>query len=244
MYWGIALPGLAMSKEELPSIDGLARLENAEVGDAPAFPADQDYTLEDLAERHLASILALPRDRSQPFHVVGISMGAMLAMILGTKFRAALPADTRFTLIATSPNLAANPAILDEHIALFLGSRRGDAASFEKNLGLLFSPTYRREAPAAVTAFFTYRAAGGNRQSGRAFFRQLEAIKRFAGDQYLPRLAPDATTVICGEEDLVFGAAHRADLLRLLPGALHVLVPGLGHMASHEKPHLFDRRKA
>jgi len=233
-----------MSSHELPAIDGLARLENAELGDAPAFPAEQAYTLEDLAERHLATIRALPRDPSQPFHLVGISMGAMLIGILGTKHRAALPADTRFTLITTSPNLPENPAILDEHIALFLGSKRGDAASFEKNLGLLFSETYRREAPAAVTAFFTYRANGGNRQSGRAFFRQLEAIKRFAGATYLPQLTAAATTVICGEEDFVFGAKHRADLARLMPGARHVLVPRLGHMASHEMPQLFDRRKA
>jgi hypothetical protein len=33
MYWGVAIPGLAMNDKELPDIPGLLRLQNPEVGD-------------------------------------------------------------------------------------------------------------------------------------------------------------------------------------------------------------------
>jgi pimeloyl-ACP methyl ester carboxylesterase len=237
MYWGVAIPGLAMNNIELPDIPGLLRLQNPEVGDGPLLSGD--YSLEQVAEYHLETILSLNLPPGTSFEIMGISMGAMIAAILGTRYRSRLPKAARFRLLSTSPNLDENPAIIPDYTQMFLACKRGDPESFASNLGLLFSQTYRLTNPKAVQEFFQYRAAGGNQQSGKALFRQLAAIRGFRGKDIIPSLNASECTFISGDEDEVFGERHRLDLVSLLPAARHHLVNQLGHMSSIEKPLLY-----
>lgn len=237
MFWGVAIPGLAMHNKELPEVPGLYRLQNPEVAEGEIMPSD--YSLEEVAASHLNTIKSLPKDPATPFIVMGISMGAMIAAILGSKYRQDLPANSWFRLLSTSANIPGNPAIIPEYTQMFLACKRGDAQSFEENLGLLFSKTFRAEKSKDVSEFFAYRAAGGNQQSGKALFRQLNAIKAFNGQKFFSELNPTECTIICGAEDEVFGETHRKEIASLLPKARLDVIPNLGHMSSIEQPLLY-----
>ncbi len=119
MYWGVAIPGLAMNNVELPDIPGLLRLQNPEIGDGPSLSGD--YSLDQVAEYHLETILSMNLAPGTSFEIMGMSMGAMIAAILGTRYRNRLPPATRFRLLSTSPNLDENPAIIPAYTKMFLG---------------------------------------------------------------------------------------------------------------------------
>src|SRR5690348_13039189 len=110
MVQGACIPGLSMAAKEFPSIPGAVTLENPEVGGGVWL--DRDYSLEEVAEMHVASIACMVS--SQDPTLCGYSMGGMILAIMATVFRSKLPARARFVFLMTSANLeepATAPAV-------------------------------------------------------------------------------------------------------------------------------------
>lgn len=237
MTLGVAIPGLGMAAEELPPVPGLVRLDNPEIGHGPRIDAPS-YTLRDVAELHASRIEALPA-KSDTFWVIGMSMGGMIASILASELRSRLPARTRFALLVTSANTKAVPAVSDAMLTAWSHARPGDAESFRLVMHDFFSEAYRTSHPDAVNAYYDYRASGANRQTPRAFMRQVTALRTFDGERHFQAFEPNEVTIVTGEADRLLGADHGTEMRRLAPLARHVALPGIGHMINLEDPAAF-----
>ena len=233
---GAAIPGLAMAASELPTIEGLIRLENPEIGSGEVLAAA--YTLEDLAERHLARLRDITF--AEPPTLIGISMGAMIVSVLATDLRSELPAKCRFRFIAPSANSADAPAASDELLEKWRHVRDGDVESFGHVLEPFFSDSFRTEHPDRFERYVHYRAFGENNQSMKAFRRQTAALRAFRGEKYYPRLDPAECEFIRGADDIVFGVAHMQSVAKLAPAVKWTQIRGAGHFLNFEHPEVFD----
>ena len=234
---GVSLAGLAMAASELPKIDNVIALENPEIGNGVAMPGT--YTLEDVAELHLPAILEHARGAEELF-VVGMSMGAMIAAILASKFRSRLPKKTRFRFLVTSPNSPENPAVTPQLLEDWKAARFGDREVFARLLTPFFSEKFRTFRSDEFMRFVEYRARGENSQRASAFRRQTAALKAFRGAEVFPKVDPNEIEFVGAAEDRIFGPSHTAQLRLMCPGAMHRELKGLGHMVNLEAPHLFD----
>ncbi len=235
---GVSLAGLAMAAAELPKVRGIVPLENPEVGNGATM--NGTYTLEDVAELHLAAIRELPVDFSREFFVVGMSMGAMIAAVLATKFRSELPLRTRFRFLVTSPNSSANPAVTPALLDDWKEARFGDTAIFAKLLEPFFSETFRASRSAEFMRFVEYRARGENSQRASAFRRQTAALKAFRGQAVFAAVDQTECEFIGAAGDRIFGASHSAELRTICPESPHREISQAGHMVNLEAPQLFD----
>lgn len=236
--WGVAIPGLAMAASEMPTINGLLRLDNPEIGSGPSWPGDS-YSLADIAKLHAQRIAAL---NLVELTIIGMSMGGMIASILASEFRGAMPAKSNFRILVSSPSLPTNPAITKSMLAGWLQAKPGNVGDFQKILSPFFAPAFRKAHPKVAESYYRYRAFGENAQKPQALFRQIDAISTFDGHIYWPKIDPKELTTIGGAEDKVLGPSHSADLKSLSPGAQHIQIADLGHMANLEMPALFHRR--
>ena len=232
---GIAIPGLAMAASELPTIEGLIRLENPEIGSGVQL--DSRYTLEDLAALHLGSILGAGLD-DDPV-LCGMSMGALILSVLATDLRPKLPARCRFRFIAPSPNSASNPAVSEGRLEEWSAVHSGDIPSFTRVLEPFFSKGFRREHPERFERYVRYRAFGENNQSLKAFRRQTIALRDFEAEKYYSRVDSSEAEFIRGAEDIIFGLSHREELSRLAPAVRWHEIPVAGHMLNFEHPEVF-----
>jgi pimeloyl-ACP methyl ester carboxylesterase len=237
MIRGVAIPGLGMAAAELPDISGLVRLENPEIGDGPRL-GDESYSLGDLARGHADWISRnVPADSE--LWVIGMSMGGMIASILASELRGLLPNRTHFLFLVTSANTGALPAISDDRLASWQVARPGSVESFRMVMTPFFSPSFMLERSQEAETYFRYRASGGNRQSPKAFLRQVAAIRGFDGGASFGRLDPAEATFVTGDEDLVLGPPHGRLLRELLPRAKHLTLPRVGHMINIERSEIF-----
>lgn len=230
------IPGLAMAASELPWFEGVVRLENPEIGAGERL--GRAYTLEEVAEGHLRTILAQAKP-SDELTLIGMSMGGMIASILASEFRSWLPRATRFSFLVTSPNLPELPAIRTELFREWVAVRPGSTEDFRKILTPFFSDGFLKAAPDQVDAYATYRATGGNKQSASAYFRQSAALSVFEGGLYFPKVDPKEALFIGGGNDRILGPAHNAILRELNPEAAHQEIVDLGHMINYEMPEIF-----
>ena len=238
-YWGVAIPGLCMNAAELPRLSGLLCVNNPEVGDGDKM--DRFYTLEDCAKKHLLTIQTLIKNDQLETHftLMGMSMGGMILSILATKFRDQLPLNTQFRFFVTSPNVKElNPNSTAQLFKWIRGLPRS-----EKNLSPIveqvFSHSYLKNHPDAISNYARYLSSGGNKQSLWQLIRQINAVRRFKGDPYFSKLDPKSSTFIGGKEDRLFGPKHNIALRNLIPSAIHIEVSDLGHMIHIEAPHFF-----
>jgi len=234
---GVSLAGLAMAASELPKIDNIIALENPEIGNGVAMSGT--YTLEDVAELHLPAVLEHARGEEE-FFVVGMSMGAMIAAILATRFRSKLPKKTRFRFLVTSPNSEKNPAVTPQLLEDWKAARFDDTAIFSKLLTPFFSDRFRTQHSKEFMQFVQYRARGENKQRASAFRRQTAALKAFRGIEVFGKVDPNEVEFVGGAEDHIFGPAHSAELRVICPDAEHFERIELGHMVNLEAPELFD----
>lgn len=239
MTWGVAIPGVSMAAFEMPSIAGLHVLENPEVGDGPRW--GHKYKLSEVAEHHCQAIEAL-KDLSSPLHLIGMSMGGMIAALLATEFHHRLPPDCRFWLFVTSANTPELPTVPNGSVDEWKKAGLADREVFERLTRRFFSETFRKTYPAKYKAFVESRLRMENKQSAAEFFRQLSAVQSFDGHNVFPKMDPTRTTIVTGLEDEALGPPHTKAIRKLLRKATYVDVPGLGHMVNLERPELFDVR--
>lgn len=221
-----------MTAAEFPAAPGLVVLDNPECGDGVAL--DHSYTFEEVAELHLQSIERLPLGDAPT--LVGLSMGGMILSAMAARLRARLPARTRFVFVVTTPNLPELPAITPDLERSWATVRKGNVDDFARILSPFFSRTFLAAHPDRAAEYFAHRAHFRNRQSPRALFRQLEAMRQCRAHEHFRALDDRECTFIGAAEDYVLGPLHNAALRALCPRASHVEHAGLGHMVHYERP--------
>jgi pimeloyl-ACP methyl ester carboxylesterase len=232
------VPGLAMASKELPSRPGVLGLENPEVGRGIRF--DRDYTLEEVAELHVATLTAA--GPSDDLVVLGYSMGGMILAVIASIFRSKLPPRTRFVFLMTASNtLDFGGCETLQASARAHASAGGSEEEWAVALEPYFSPEWMAAHPERFTAYVRYRAFGLNGQSRESLFRQLFAMKRCPAHQYFQKLDSEEATFVGSKADRIFGPREIELLKRLCPDAHHVVLSRVGHMVHHERPELILR---
>lgn len=183
------------------------------------------YTLTDMAEDVRGLLDALHIERA---HVVGLSMGGMIAQILAAEHPERLRA---LTLIMTSSGARGLPGPslrIQKQMITRPESRAREAliAHSQRTWRLIGSPAYpppedELQARLAAAIDRAYTPAG--------VLRQMHAIMASgARTALLPRIRTP-TLVLHGEADPLVPVAAGRDLARRIPGARLLTLPGWGH---------------
>jgi 3-oxoadipate enol-lactonase len=184
------------------------------------------YSLSDYA----ADVHALVRElRLAPAHVLGLSLGGMVAQVLALEH----PAEVR-SLVLADTNSTLGP---DARRAMV---ERGDAAKrdgmesiVETTLARWFTPAFMGSEIVAQTCA---RLLADNVEGWAAAWRAISELDTE------PRLAEIRvpTLVIIGECDLSVPVSRARAMADRIPGAACHVVPGAPHMAPLENPDLFN----
>jgi pimeloyl-ACP methyl ester carboxylesterase len=179
-------------------------------------------SMDDLVGDALAVLDASGHERA---HVLGVSMGGMIAQHLALDHRARVRS---LILGCTTPvgRNGAPPWRLLAATALrpVLGSSR----TFDVVSPALYAESTRREHPDRVRRDLALRAEDAT--SARTSIAQLAAIARHDTRHRLSELAGLEVTVIHGEEDALVSPQAGHALAEAIPGARMVDIPGCGHM--------------
>ncbi len=155
-------------------------------------------------------------------HVVGVSMGGMIAQHLAARHRGRVRS---LTLIATHPGPSWRYLPRREGLELFLKANKGPKDRVEALEALLIPPSVRAR---GITL-------GPDKEALRvpaeraARLAQLRAIVRHDARPFLAGLAGLPTLVIAPEQDILVPARGGSDLAARLPGATLARWPEGGH---------------
>jgi len=184
------------------------------------------YTLEGFAEdvHELLGALQLA-----PAHVIGLSLGGMVAQVLALDYpqavRSLVLADTNSTL---PPD--ARPAMVERGEAAKHG---GMSAVVDTTLARWFTPGFMG---ADVVARCRERLLADDVGAWAATW---QAISELNTEPRLPGIRV-RTLVITGENDVSAPVARAQAMAALIPGARLEIVAGASHMAPLEHPALFN----
>jgi pimeloyl-ACP methyl ester carboxylesterase len=183
------------------------------------------YTLDDMAHDTVGLLDALQLERA---HVVGASMGGMIAQIVAAKFPRRVDSLTLF--MSTS----GNPRLPGPRLELQLRLVRRPPAEDRETLirhsmqtwRLIGSPQY----PPDEDILRAKVERSYDRSSYRhGLARQTLAIIASGSRVPLLRRIEAPTLVIHGAEDPLVPVAAGHDLVRHIPGARLSIIPGMGH---------------
>jgi proline iminopeptidase len=191
-------------------------------------PVTAPYTLDDMADDAIAVLDAAAVPGA---HVVGVSMGGMIAQVLAARH------PRRVLSLTSIMSTTGNP-----HPAIALGKARALRALLRRppreptleqavaHLGHVFevigSPGFRQD-PLAKRALFERAARRGINPPGTA--RQLAAIMASGDRRAMLRTITAPTLVIHGADDPLVRVAGGIDTARNIRGARLKIVPGMGH---------------
>lgn len=181
-------------------------------------------------------------------HVLGVSMGGMIAQELALQF----PAAVR-SLVLACTYASVDEAILARRDALVAqlggqveadGSIRIDLAQldpfrfFQTLLPLVFNPDYlAREMPKLIELFSASLQYGF---SPEGILGQVAAVLSHDASERLPQLQVP-TLVLTGDADRLVPPECSERLAALIPGARLVKIPGGSHAFNLEMPEEFNR---
>ena len=187
-----------------------------------------EYSLDVMADE---AIVVLRAAGHAPAHVVGISMGGMIAQLVALRHPASVG---RLVLIATHPGgptvTPPTPAAMS---ALVTDRSIPPDELFRRAYRNIVAPGFAERAPDVIETQVALALAQPTPEV--AFARQLMAIMQ---SDRLARLAEIAapTLVVHGTEDPLVPPPNGAQLAAAIPGArLHPL-PGCGHLPMWEAP--------
>jgi pimeloyl-ACP methyl ester carboxylesterase len=197
------------------------RFDNRDVG-LSTWCEDRSYDVDDMAGDGAAVLDAAHKRQA---HIVGVSMGGMIAQVFACRFP-----ERALSLTSIMSNTG-NPDLPPPNMAL-LNTRPldpgdpgfiADAVARAEAIG---SPAYPWP-PGALAARARAEADRAFNPAGVA--RQMAAIR--AGGDRRPRLAKLSvpTVVLHGEADPLVPLAGGRDTAASIPGAELVTVPGMGH---------------
>lgn len=223
LSWGFQLPEFA-TKYRVLAFDN----RGAGQSDSPDLP----YTMAMMAGDTVGLMDALGIERA---HVVGVSMGGMVAQQLALDH----PARVR------SLHLACTLARPDPYLRALTESWRELRHALSREAMLraigpwLFAPVTYRERPEFIEMIFQNALANPYPQTLTGFIRQGEAI---ASHDTVGRLGGlrCPTLVSVAEEDILVPPRFSRDVAALIPGATLRLVPGAGHAYFWERPDAFN----
>lgn len=189
------------------------------------LPVSAPYTLQHMTEDALGLMDALKLPSA---HVVGVSMGGMIAQTLAAHHAGRV--KTLTTIMSSS------------------GSRRLPGPSFKIRMRLVSRPEHSDRESMIRHSMQTWRLIGSprypaseselrqkvERSFDRAHYpaglaRQLLAIMASGSRSRLLKNVNAPTLVIHGEQDPLIPVAAAYDLARRIPGARMELIPGMGH---------------
>ena len=159
-------------------------------------------------------------------HVVGVSMGGMVAQHLALDHR-----DRVCSLLlgCTTPGGASLSSPSWRLLAsTALRPLVGPTRTFPLVAPALYAARTRREHPDRVSADLELRVSDAT--DPRTSYAQMAAVARHDTRRRLHALAGLPVTVLHGEEDALVPVARGRELAGLIPGARLVTVPECGHM--------------
>jgi len=227
----VAIMGLAGNSDWWP--DGFIRrlgqdyrvilIDNRGAGrtDAP----DMEYSIPLMARdtRGLMQVLGIQRA-----HVMGISMGGMIAQEIALCFPEVVE---KLVLGCTNCGPRHSIPAAPETLQTLADS----ISSPEKTLDLVFTPEFISNHPEKVREFV--RSIGISPMSPQSFYRQLGAIQAFDSFERLPQIKHE-TLVIAGDKDVLVPPRNSEILARHIPAARLSFIPGGGHLFIDQYPDL------
>lgn len=184
------------------------------------------YSLSDFG----ADVHALLRQlRAVPAHVIGLSLGGMVAQVLALEH----PEDVR-SLVLADTNSTLGPEARKAMVERGEAARRGGMASIlESTLSRWFTPDFMQSEVVAQTR----KRLLSDDVEGWAI--TWHAISEVDTEPRLTEIRVP-TLVITGESDLSVPVSRARAMADRIPGAAFHVVPGAPHMAPLERPDLFN----
>jgi pimeloyl-ACP methyl ester carboxylesterase len=208
-----------------------ARRQNVRVAIARALlrlPVHAAYTLDDMADDAAGVLDALGIARA---HVVGASMGGMIAQVLAA--RRPERVATLTSIMSSSGNPSPRVALGSSRalrVLLRRPRRLDNVESITEHLmhvfGIIGSPGFRAE-PHAMRVHMVRVAERGYDAAGAE--RQLLAILASGDRRTLLERITAPTLVIHGADDPLVPVAAGIDTARHIQGAQLKIIPGMGH---------------
>lgn len=229
----LMIMGLSSSRKVwwrlLPRLEDHCRaisFDNRGTGDSDAVTGP--LTMAGMVDDALAVLDAAGHETA---HVIGVSMGGMIAQHLALDHRERVRS---LILGCTTPGgrRGAPPWRLLAATALrpLIGpSRTGTLVA-----PLLYAEATRRDQPERMREDLRVRAADAT--ALRTTLAQMGAIARHDTRGRLGELAGLPVTVLHGEEDALVPCQQGRELAAAIPGAQLVTIPGCGHMLSTDAP--------
>lgn len=222
--WGAAFPAALAERYRV------VRFDNRGVGASPR--AQAGYGLGDLARDATAVLDAVGAARA---HVVGISMGGMIAQLVALDHPARVD---RLVLIAThfggadlAPMHPDARRLFDP--AAFQAVGRDPAKMMRATLEVITAPGFVARHPEAVDELVEHARQAPTHPA--AFMAQLQALLASDRSGRVRDLAAP-TLVIHGTEDKLITPENGRRLAARIPGARLELFDGCGHMPMYEQP--------
>lgn len=226
------------------------RYDNRDVGLSSLI--DYDKTSYDLMDMTKDAIAILDDYGIQKAHVVGASMGGMIATLLGGNFP---ECTASLTLMMTTPDVRAN-------LAAIQGKESTSPLSSPKPAFLTWIKSYLTTPPKTLEDQLERNIEGMRLLNGSTFlfdealYRQLTLqgflrtrhlensfhhVKAMETSHVLQAKAFDKikapTLILQGDEDPIFALDHGEALKKAIPHAQLEVIPGMGHVLN---THLYD----
>jgi pimeloyl-ACP methyl ester carboxylesterase len=197
-------------------------------GAGRSAPLAGEHTIADLAADALGLLDALEIDSA---HVVGISMGGMVAQEL------ALAAPERVRTLTLGCTFPGGPeATMTDMAVVGMLAEAVLSGDQERTLRVGYEVMIAAEYGAQEGAYELYSELAGQYQAPvPVLMAQLSAIMGHDTSERLKEIAAP-TLVIHGTEDRLLVAANGELLAKLIPGARLELLEGSGHMFFWEQP--------
>jgi 3-oxoadipate enol-lactonase len=222
--WGTDFPAALAKRFRV------VRFDNRGVGASPKVPGG--YELRDMARD---ATVVLDAVGAKAAHVVGVSMGGMIAQVL-----AAEHADRVQRLVLLSTHMG-GPEVVPPHPdamrlfdpTAFTHRGRDPVAMMKFTIDVISAAGFMERSPAVVAALLENVAREPTSPS--AFIAQVQAI--LGSDRSdLVRSIQKPTLVVHGTEDKLIPSANGEALAARIPGAKLVLFEKCGHMLMWETP--------
>lgn len=222
--WGTEFPGALATGYRV------VRIDNRGVGASPRVPGG--YELADLARDAVAVLDALGVARA---HVMGVSMGGMIAQLLALEHPARVE---RLVLLSTHYGGHGLEPPHPDAIALFdpgtfLERGKDPVEMFRYTLGVIAAPGFVDENPRALSALLDNVRKQPTHPG--AFMAQLQAVLTSDRSERV-RSIRHPTLVVHGDSDKLIPAENGRTLAERIPESRFELISGCGHMAMWEKP--------